>query len=130
MHSSGVAAGSLSAPRSNIAVPAQVARKGGAEPLDGVGAADRLDRREQAHVGRREDSEFHTAIAAVEDGYYLSGQRQHAPSSAFLAQHIAQEVDPEDPAFSTYRAGTQAYVMRRDSTIEFMSNDNRLDIFV
>jgi hypothetical protein len=130
VHSSGVAAGSLSAPRSNIAVPAQVARKGGAEPLAGIGAADRLDRRDQAQMARRAENDAPIVVTDIEDGYSRAGHRQHAPSSAFLAQHIAQEVEPEDPAFSTYRTGTQAYAMRRDSTIEFMSADNRLDIFV
>lgn len=134
MSHSAVAAGLLPAQRTVIAAATQATRKGGAEALSGVGAAERIERRDQAQFGRRVSDADDSAVRAeggrARDAYSRPDRRQGAPSSPFLAQHIAQEVEPEDPGFSAFQAGARAYVMRRDSTVEILSASGGLDIYV
>ncbi|MFM2129785.1 MAG: hypothetical protein RL477_1331 [Pseudomonadota bacterium] len=131
MYHSGVVAGNAPASRTIIAAAAQTSRRAGAEALSGVTGADRIERRESAQYGRRAgDDATRAVVIGIEESFARPERRQGAPSSAFLAQHIAQEVEPEDPAFSAYQAGARAYVMRRDSTVEILAASGRLDIFV
>jgi hypothetical protein len=128
---SGVAAGSVPAQRIIIAASTPAARKGAAEALSAVGAADRLDRREAAPYGRRiTDQPGILGVIEVDAEAFRPERRAGAPSSAYLAQHIAQEVSPEEPGADRFQAGAQAYLARRDSTVEFMPATDRLDILV
>lgn len=137
MQHTGVAAGpgspqrTIIAASAGLAASAQSPRKGGAEPLSGVNAAERIERRDQSVFSRRaDDTIVHAPASATADRRAHHNRREGEPSSAFLAQHIAQEVEPEDPGFAAFQSGTRAYVLRRDSTVEFLSAEGRVDFFV
>lgn len=96
----------------------------------GVGAK-RLSRHDDAAAIRASDlPEDAAAVIARRQAHDRPGQRNGAPSSAYMAQHIAQEVAPDAPGFDRYQAGAQAYVIRRDSTVEILTSAGRLDIFI
>lgn len=131
MSQASVISGFLAGHRTSISGPAQpCCRKGAAETLDDIRAAERIERRDQMLFGRRvgEVAEI-DADRAGERQAERRDTRPGAPSSAFLAQHIAQEVAPEDPGLGSYRAGSHAYLMRRESTIEFMAAHERVDFY-
>ena len=133
MQHTGVAAGTASAQRIIIAAASPAARKGPAEALSNVGVAERTDRREAALYGRRIPEQPGSLGVIEVDAEAFQSERRNSsstPSSAYLAQHIAQEVAPEEPGFERFQSGALAYLARRDSTVEFMSANGRLDIRV
>ena len=57
-------------------------------------------------------------------------RRTGAPSGAFLAQHLAQEVMDTEPGFDAHRAGTRAYLNTRESTVELTTGGAGFDLRV
>jgi hypothetical protein len=53
-----------------------------------------------------------------------------ASSSSFLAQFIAQEVDPDQQGLEQHQNGSRAYMAARDSTMQILSQSAGLDIFI
>lgn len=134
MHNSGVATGAQ-IQRASIPVPAEIGRIGKPDRLDPLSRAARPGRdaaaaaQHVAHITRQPGGDGWPAPPRRDLGTGAD-LRHGAPSSAYLAQHIAQEVDPDAPGADTYRAGLHAYVLRRDSTLEILSGAPRLDVFV
>lgn len=110
-----------------------------ATPLERIQGAARLDRDERdPRLIDAEASETKAGLRrpgrAGRDGRlyerdHAPDTRPGAPSSAYLAQHIAQEVAPEAPGFDRYDAGSRAYLARRESTVEYLTA-TRLDVFI
>jgi hypothetical protein len=117
--------------RSLIASVSAAQRDMRMEAIGSGAGAKRLGRHDDAAAIRASDlPEDAAAVIARRQVHDRPGQRSGAPSSAFIAQHIAQEVSPDAPGFDRYQAGAQAYVMRRDSTIEILASTGRLDILI
>lgn len=140
MHHAGVAAPQIGA---RVYIPGYPAlgshRCDGATPLERIQGAARLGRDERdPRLIDAEAGETGAGLRALErtrrDGSLHDrnrgpDMRPGAPSSAYLAQHIAQEVAPEAPGFDRYDAGSRAYLARRESTVEYLTA-TRLDIFI
>lgn len=119
-----------------MAIPADSGRRAGNDALDAVSATSRAHH-ETATRAPYADPHADNAVpregrsvTPAETRRQSTDQRQGAPSSAFLAQHIAQEVDPLAPGPDAYQAGARAYIFRRDSTVEILSSAARLDVYI
>lgn len=135
MNQAGIAS-SLSGHRAITAISADGGRRAGNDALDALSAATRVHREsvtraphadpQADNAAPREDRSF----TPTDTRRQTADHRYGAPSSAFLTQHIAQEVDPLAPGLDTYQAGARAYIFRRDSTVEILSSAARLDVYI
>ena len=100
------------------------------EALASGTGSKRLGRHDDAAIRATDLPEDAVEVIARPQGHNQPGPRGGVPSSAYMAQHIAQEVAPLDPGFDRYQAGAQAYISRRDSTVEIMASSGCLDIFI
>ncbi len=117
--------------RSLIASVSATQRDMRMEAIGSGAGTKRLGRHDDAATIRASDlPEDAAAVIGRRQTQDRPGQRSGTPSSAYMAQHIAQEVTPDAPGFDRYQAGAQAYIMRRDSTVEILTSAGRLDIFI
>lgn len=131
MQHSGVIAGPAGGSSGIVAAASAAHRDARTEALAAAGPAKRAGRHDTAAFIRATDkAEDAVAVIARRHGFDRPDRRHGAPSSAYMAQHIAQEVTPERPGADSHQAGARAYVMRRDSTVEILTSAGRLDIFV
>lgn len=132
MQNSGVASGLPLGHQAGVAIPAQSSRREGADALGGLSSIGRVGRDAGTFFDRPANEG--TSQSASTSGYepYGAGPdlRDGAPSSAYLAQHIAQEVTPENPGYDRFQAGARAYMLRRDSTAEILPNGSGLDLSI
>lgn len=131
LNQASVASG-LSGHRAIAAIPADGGRRAGKDALDALSATTRAYREPVTRPTHADSATPHDdrSFAPAETRRKGTDQRQGAPSSAFLAQHIAQEIDPLAPGPDAYQAGARAYIFRRDSTVEILSSAARLDVYI
>ena len=123
--------GSATGARSLIASVSATQRDARMEAIASGAGAKRLGRHDDAAAIRASDlPEDAVSVISRRQTHSRPDQRSGTPSSAYMAQHIAQEVTPDDPGFDRYQAGARAYIMSRDSTVEILTSAGRLDIFI
>ena len=119
MQNTGVTTGPIAGQRTIVPASSQATRGARMEPLASVTAAARASRHSNAPLtpaAETDTAEFRTIDHNPDRR--RTDRREGAPSSAFMAQHIAQE------------AGARAYTLRRDSLVEILGSVNRIDIHI
>ena len=131
MQNSVIATSTLAAQRTIVPGSSQATRGARMESLASVAAVGRTGRHSNAPIIRPEETDAagFSTIDHTPDRR-RADRRDGGPSSPYLAQHIAQEITPENPSFDQYQAGARAYTLRRDSLVEILSGTNRLDIHI
>lgn len=110
---------------------------GSTEALSRVQAPERTNRHGfQPALAAHEVAENALVPFAPEDGVtHLPVQAaldspSDAPSAPFMAQFIAQEIDPDIQGPEQHMNGARAYSTTRDSTMHIMSGNIGIDILV
>jgi hypothetical protein len=131
VQNTGVTTGPIAGQRTTVPASSQATRGARMEPLASVTAAARTSRHGNApQIPAAETDAAGFRTIDHNPDRRRTDRREGAPSSAFMAQHIAQEVTPEYPGFDQHQAGARAYTLRRDSLVEILGSVNRIDIHI